>query len=589
MLDILIRGGLIVDGTGNTPYPGDLAISSGRVAGAGRLEGAEAATVIDASGLAVAPGFIDVHSHSDLSLPSHPRATSSLAQGITTEVAGSCGWSLAPVKAETARSVLKELTEGLTGSVPPGLAVQDEKDPHPRRAADEPGQGKNGLAWYSFGDYLTWLENRGLGVNLYPVVGQSLIRAHVVGTDQRRAGPGELAAMKALLEACLEEGARGMSTGRGYSPGRHAPTEEIIELCRVVAGRGGIYTTHIKDESGGLVESVEEAIRIGRESGVKVEVSHHKAVGRSNFGKVRETLAMMEEARRSGVDITCDAYPYAFAQVFSLLGEVPGVRPDQTPEEIEKLLVDHAFREKVTGELVKAAEREGGSLPGVFSRPEHIMMVSVGRDHSLEGQDLGTVFGEVLSGARQPGTAGPDAGGDPAHKRPAAPDPALIRRIVDVGLDLLLAQDLHVNLAAIMSEEDVETVLAHPETLVGTDAFALDRNLGSRTPIHPRHYGTFPRIVGYYRRERRLADLATMVRKVTGLPSRKLGLSDRGTLARGNWADVVVFDPDTLADRATAKEPYLEPTGVKWVVVNGRVALENGKASGTMAGMVLRR
>ncbi len=576
MLDILIRGGLIVDGTGNTPYQGDLGVKDGRVTAAGRLEGAEAAVVIDAAGLAVSPGFIDMHSHSDLSLPTHPLASSSLVQGITTEVAGSCGWSLAPVKDETAGTVLKGLCEALLGAVPKELQVEDPASPAPVKLPP--------IAWHSFGEFLTYLENLGIGANLYPVVGQSLIRAHVVGTGRRPATPGEIVAQQSLLEACFDEGARGLSTGRAYAPGGHASTEEIIALCRVVARRKGIYTSHIKDESAGLVDAVAEAIRIGRESGASVEVSHHKAIGRSNFGKVAETLAMMEEARSSGVDVTCDCYPYSFAQVYSLLTEIPGVSPRQTDDELRTLLGKEEFRTKVTAELCKASTEEHGT-PGFFARPENTMFVSLGRSHELEGQTITVLLG--------PNPLGRPAAGDESSRGKAKPtpkplEPSQARPLVDRCLDFLLAQDLHVNLAAVMCEPDVETVLGHAETMVGTDAFTVDADLGARAPIHPRHFGSFPRALGHHRRERGLCDLATMVRKVTGLPARKLGLGDRGLLARGNWADVVVFDPATIADRATAKEPYLEPVGIRWVIVNGRVAVENGKVKGERAGRVLR-
>ncbi len=572
MLDIVIRGGLIIDGTGNAPYPGDLAVKDGRIVAVGRLEGAEAAVVIDASGLAVAPGFIDMHSHSDLSLPLHPLASSSLLQGITTEVAGSCGWSLAPVKNETARSVLKGLCEALIGAIPPEIDAGGEEG----TSSAGPARPEPPLGWYSFGDYLAFLETRGIGTNLYPIVGQSLIRAMVVGTERRAATPGEIRAMQALLDASLEEGARGLSTGRAYAPGGHASTEEILALAKVVARRGGLYTSHIKDESSGLIEAVDEAIRIGRESGVRVEISHHKAIGRPNFGKVGRTLAMMEEARQAGVDVTCDVYPYAFAQVFSMLSEIPGVTLRQSLEDIRALFGKAEFREKVAADLIKASAEEHGT-PGYFSRPGNIKLVSVGRDHDLEGQTLAAVFGPNPLGAAEPG----------AKATPL--EPGLARRLVGQVLDFLLAQDLHVNLAADMDEADVETVLGHPQTMVGTDAFTLDGDLGERTPIHPRHFGTFPRVLGHYGRERKLGDLGALVQKITGLPARKLGLRDRGLLARYMWADVVVFDPATIADRATAKEPYLAPVGIKWVLVNGRVAAQDGRALGVRAGMVLRR
>jgi N-acyl-D-amino-acid deacylase len=567
LLDILVRGGLIVDGTGSPPYLGDVAISGGRIVALGCLEGATAAMVIAADGQAVAPGFIDMHSHSDLSLPRHPKAGSSLSQGITTEVAGSCGWSLAPVKKETAGSVLRGLCEGLMGEVPGGL---DE----------ESNGGAPGLGWYSFAQYLEHIENQGMGVNLYPIVGQSLLRAHVVGTDRRPATPGEIRAMQELLLACLAEGARGLSAGRAYLPGAGASIEEIIALAKVVAASGGLYTSHLKDESSGVVDAVAEAIRIGRESGVRVEVSHHKAIGRANFGRVAETLAMMEDARRSGVDVTCDVYPYNFAQVFSLLTELPGISASQPDDEVRVLLAQEEFRQKTAARLLKACANENGA-PGFLSRPEHIGLVSLGASPELEGQPLASVMGSV--------SLFPDALSAPSSQAVGAPDPATVRTLVDRLLDFLLAQDLRVNLAAIMAEEDVVAVLGQAETMVGTDAFTLDRELGDRTPIHPRHYGTFPRVLGHYGRDKGLGGLAPMVRKVSGLPARKLRLADRGLLQRGMAADLVVFDPGTIADRATAKSPYLEPIGIGWVIVNGRVAAKDGRPTDARAGMVLRR
>ncbi len=557
MVDILLRGGLVVDGTGSEPRQADVAVSSGRVVAVGRLEGAAAERVFDVRGLAVAPGFIDMHSHSDLSLPSHPCASSSLLQGITTEVAGSCGWSLAPVRRETAATVLKRLTQALLGSVPPELGVGKE-------------DGEDGPAWHSFGEYLDHLERTGIGVNLYPVVGQSLIRAHVVGSDRRPATVGELKAMKALLEVCLEEGARGLSTGRSYEPGSNAPTREIIALAAVAASRGAIYTSHVKDESDGVVEAVEEAVRVGRETGVSVEISHHKAVGEENAGKVDQTLALMEEARRSGVDVTCDAYPYAFAQVFSLLNEFPGVERVRSLEETARLLATDEFRQAAVGELIKAAAPEG-RLKGFFGRPHHYRVVSAGGDGDVEGLTLAEALGL----------------GD--EEAAAAPDPDRVRRLVDRAAELLLSHDLTIDLAATMCEDAVAAVLGHPETMVGTDAFALDHRLDERTPVHPRHYGTFPRVLGHYRRERRLGDLAGLVHKLTAKPARKLGLGDRGLLARGAWADIVVFDPETIGDRATVREPYLAPTGIKLVLVNGRVAVEDGEVTSERAGRLLRR
>jgi len=587
LLDVLIRGGLIVDGTGNAPYRADVGIVSGRVAAVGRLDEAGAATVIDADGKAVSPGFIDMHSHSDLSLPGHPRASSSLLQGITTEVAGSCGWSLAPLKAETARSVLKRLTGALLGTVPPQIQV-----------GDDDGDGPD-PAWHSLGEYLDFLGSRGIGTNLYPVVGQSIIRAHVVGLERRRASAGEIEAMKALLESCLDEGARGLSTGRSYFPGAGAPTEEIIALARVLARRDGIYTSHIKDEGSDLIDAVAEAIRIGRESGVRVQISHHKAVGPANFGKVAETLAMMDEARGEGIDVTCDVYPYDFAQVFSLLGQLPGIEPGLSDAEATKLLASRDFRERAAGELARSIA-VGRHPPGFISSAVSYRVVAAGGDRSLEGKTLAEVFGigrspsdSALFAGTESGRTASGSASDrtaPAGAAPAAPvDAGRLRGLVDRAADLLLEHELRIDLAAVMCPDDVAAVLGHPQTMVGTDAFTLDRPLDGRTPIHPRHYGTFPRVLGYYRAKGVTGNLAATVHKLTGMPARKLRLVDRGLLARGMWADVVVFDPEKTADRATVTDPYLAPEGIEWVLVNGRVAVAHGAVTETKAGVVLRR
>ncbi len=532
MLSWVIRGALVVDGTGNPRFAADIGIAGGRIARVGRIGDGEAASgtqVVEADGLVVSPGFIDAHSHSDLTLPVHNHAESSLCQGITTEVAGSCGWSLAPGKAETQRSVLRNLLRGLTGIGPRDLK----------------------FTWFSFGEYGAYLMKRGIGTNLYPVLGQSLLRAHVVGTGKRKATPAEVAAMKAMLRDAMAEGCRGLSTGRSYRPGGNADTDEIAALAAELAPFDGIYTSHIKNEAAELLDAVREVIEIGKRAGVKVQVSHHKTIGPENKGKVNESLALLEAARGEGVDVSCDVYPYDFAQVYLLRdGLVPQWR-NVAPQTVKARLADPAQRAALK------AKAAGSKVAGMTAKADSYLLVAAPGAERLEGLDLAKVAEAT--------------GQDP----------------LDACCDLLLATDLRARIAAVMDEEDVRTVLRHPLTMVGTDAFAIDGEMKGDTPLHPRHYGTFPRVVGHYARDISLFSLETAIHKATGLPAAKLGLDDRGVIREGNWADLVVFNAATVVDRATGKDPTLRPEGIKAVFVNGEQAYRDGRPAAALAGKVL--
>jgi len=536
VFDLVIKGGTVIDGTGKRgPFKADVAVRGraiARIDAKGDLGPSDAREFIDASGLMVMPGVIDIHSHSDLSLPVHGNAASSLLQGITTEVVGSCGWSLAPCKKETIDTVLK----GLVGAL---LGEEEFK------AID--------WEWRSFGEYLTYLKKRGTGTNVYPLVGQSLLRAHIVGTEKRPPTPGEVAAMQELLEQCLVEGGHGLSTGRSYLPGGHADTAEIIDLAAVVAAYGGIYTSHIKSEADQLIEAVQEVIDIADATGVKAQVSHHKAIGAQNFGKVKETLSMLEGASEDGLDVSCDVYPYDFAQVYQIWRSIGSALEISDGDKLKEAIKSQETRIKLK-EKYASEEEEGKGL-------------IAGRDNY-----------RIMSSPSQPGLAGKTLG-------QGAEDSG--QDLVDFVCDLLLEDEFDLRVAASMDERDVQAVIKHPLTMISTDAFALDQELEGSVPIHPRHYGTYPRVLGHYARDIGLVDLTTMVHKVSGLPGRKLGLTDRGTLAVGNWADMVVFDAAEIGDRATANNPYSEPKGITAVVVNGSVAVRNGKVTGARNGMVI--
>jgi N-acyl-D-amino-acid deacylase len=561
MFDLLIKGGTVVDGTGAPPYAADVAITGHRIVkiirrgeetppapnsagpsdrpappappasssdGPPEAPPPAAARVIDAVGRVVCPGFVDTHSHSDLTLPVHNQAWSSLSQGITTELVGNCGWSLAPVKAETRESVLARLCSGLAGR-------------ETYEATD--------WSWHSVGEYMEALDRRGIGVNVAVLVGQSLLRAHVVGTEKRDATREEMAAMKAILEQALIEGAHGLSTGRSYLPGAHAGTAEIIELTEVVAAYDGIYTSHIKDEGDGLVDSVREVIEIGRAAGCKAQVSHHKAMGPRAFGRVRETLTLMEEARAGGIDVMPDTYPFHYSQAYNAAyALVPREFDGLTPPELLVELRKPEIRAKVRAHVEQDEH-------GLTARAPNYLLVQCPKH--------------------------------PEYNWLPVVDAAAGRDIFDFMYDLLLEEEMKVICAGRMCEDDVRTAIAHPLTMISTDAFAVDRPVSA--PLHPRHFGTFPRVLGKYVREEKVLTLEAAVHKMTGLPAARIGLLGRGGVAQGNWADLVVFDPATVADAATVENQYATAIGIDYVIVNGRIAVEMGRHQGVPAGRVVRR
>jgi len=530
VLDLVLKNGTIVDGTGRPRFQTDIGILDGKIVALNDLSQAEAVRSIDVSSLVVSPGFIDMHSHSDLSILSNPRAQSSISQGITTEVIGSCGWSMAPVKEETRRSVLEKLLKGLIN-----------KD-----AFESPDWN-----WNSFGQFMDAVEKAGTGVNLVPQVGQSLLRAHVVGTENRAASRGEIEAMKSLLKEAMEDGAWGMSTGRSYKPGGFASTDEITALARVVASYGGIYATHMKSEGDELFSAVEEVIHIAEQAEVRVEISHHKAVGKKNFGKVQRSLEMIDKARSRGLQIYVDVYPYEFAQVSSLIRLFPMELWGSTflsNEEIEEKLKDSSFVEKL---------KSSPELNLTVKRAKNYLVMNAPSAPDLEGRILEDYVEEKGL------------------------------NITDFLIDLMCNDGFSVHVAWPINEEDVHTVIRANFATGGTDAFTLDRPIWP-TPIHPRHYGTFPRIVGRFVRNK-LFSLEEAVKKCTWLPAKIMGIPNRGCIDIGFWADLVIFDPQKLTDTATAKDPYQRAVGIEYVLVNGKVALEKGEIKPVFSGKVLRR
>jgi N-acyl-D-amino-acid deacylase len=524
--DLLIDGGTVLDGTGAPAFVAGVAVKGDTVAAVGDVAPTQAAKVVQGQGLHVCPGFVDMHSHSDGRLLVYPGVESRARQGITTEITGNCGGSAAPLL---------------------GVAVEDAR----RRAAAD------GLTvdWSDVQSYFSRIERGGFAVNQALLVGQGTLRTGVVGAADRPATPDEIGAMTRLLEAALDEGAVGLSTGLEYTPGRFTPTEEIVTLARVAARRGGFYASHIRNEERQLLEAVDEAIRIGRRAGVRVQVSHVKASGRGNWGKQVASLALIEAARRDGVEVLGDAYPYT-AYSTGLTVTFPSWALDGGREATLKRLRG-SERERVRRE-VDDYVRNGD--PGDY---ELIVIASVATEGNR--RFVGKNMAEVAA----------SWGVDPSE--------ALVRLVDEEG-----AMVSYVGHG--MSPENVERVLRHPLVMIGSDGHALapvGRALQTRP--HPRSYGCYPRVLGYYVRDRKVLDLETAVRKSTSMPADQAGLADRGRIARGKKADLVVFDAARIADVATFEKPQEFPVGITHVLVNGVFVVEGGTATPARPGRVLRR
>ena len=525
MFDAIIRGAQVLDGSGSGFFAADIAIKDGRIAAIGEVD-AQAARVFDARGLVVAPGFIDMHSHSDMALFIDPRSESKLTQGITTEICGNCGFSAAPCLDAAGRSELESW----------------------RRAHDVEAN------WRSLAEVLSALDEREIGVNYATLVGHSNLRAAVVGLNDREASPAEIDRMKALAAGAMTEGAYGLSTGLIYPPSCYAGTSELIALAAAIEPYGGVYVTHIRDEHDGIVEAVEEAIRVGRESGAGVHISHHKACGRTNWGRIRATLSLIQESRRAGMDLTVDQYPYT-AGCTSLGVVIPAWAHDGGPEALIGRVRDQ--RRALLAHLQDIAEPDGWLANDGGWKSVIVSGVRTDRNRNCEGKSIQQLADER---GREPG---------------------------EVVLDLLAQERLSVSVITFAQcEDDIEAVMRSDIAMFGTDSSA--RGTLDKGKPHPRAFGTYPRVLGRYVRERNVVGLAEAVRKMTSAPARKLGITDRGLVKEGFWADIVVFDPASVADTATYEHPHGISKGIRYVFVNGVLACEDGQLTNALAGRVLR-
>lgn len=525
IFDYIIVNGQVIDGTGRIPFFADVGIVGDKIAAIGQLFHAQAKKRIDAMGKFIAPGFIDIHTHFDLALLLHPEAHCSISQGVTTVVIGNCGHSPAPISKER-RDELRRL-----------LSVIDI--------------GFD-WRWERFSDFLDDLESVYPSINVVPLVGHCSLRAGAVGFENRPATENELKTMQKLLEECMDEGAWGLSSGLIYPPSAFANVNELVALTKVVAKRDGIYSTHMRNESDALMVAVAEALQIALKSSVKLQISHHKASRKPNWGKVAVTLQLIERAALQR-DINFDAYPYTagsanLSQILPLWAFEGGAT-----------VMLKRLRDSQQWKQILEALKNDETLEW-----DKIVVASVASDEYriFQGKTLTEISQEL-------GVSPPEA-----------------------ALHLIEHERNAVTMVwFVMSEQDVERVLTHPLCLVGSDTLTIPAPPNSPEPkpyVHPRTYGTFPKVLRWLVREKGKLTWHEAIAKMTGKTALKLGLKMRGLIREGYFADLVVFDPNEIADQATYENPYLPAKGIDWVFINGVPALAEGQLTNKRSGRVLR-
>ena len=536
--DLTIKKGRVIDGTGNPWFSTDVGIKDGKIVKIGRLANTRAIKEIDASGLVVAPGFIDIHSHSDFAIPFDPRLESTIRQGITTTVIGNCGDSLAPINKDKL-----DLFEKLANMFSP------------------PGERIN-LTWQTFAEYLTNLEEKRCSTNIVPLVGFGTIRiAGGPGFEDRIPTEKELEKMKKYVNEAMQSGAFGMSTGLIYSPQVYAKTEEIIELAKVVAEYDGLYFSHIRGEGATVVKAVKELIEIVEKSGCSGgQIAHHKVSGPPYWGASSETLRLIEEANMRGLNITCDQYPYNRGMT-SLITVLPPWVHLGGIEEILKRLQDPEDQDRIRKDISEGIEGWENWLKDLGGDRIFIATVKTDTWKGVEGKHLAEIT--TLKDKTD---------------------------VFNTLFDLLIEEKGEVAiLIESMGEDDIRRIMTGRYTMVGTDGWGVSPTgpLGHGKP-HPRFYGTYPRILGKYVREEGLLSIESAIRKMTSFPAQKLKLFDRGILREGMCADIVVFDPTTIIDKATYENPHQFPTGIYYVCINGEIVVENGQQNDKLPGRILR-
>ncbi len=527
--DLVIRGAKIIDGTGNPFFLREVGVKAGRIRGMGKnLKGKRC---IDAEGLVLCPGFVDIHNHADHGIVAFPDAECYVMQGVTTSVVGNCGLSMAPVdpkRADLARHYLA---------------------PFLRK------EGKYSWEWRTLEEFFHETTRSGIAQNLAPLVGQGTIRIAVKGFDEGAPTREEMDSMKRLLAQSLDEGAFGLTSGLIYPPGCFADAEELTELASVLKTHGGFYATHMRNEGDRLLQSVAETLALGEVNGIPVQISHHKAFGRANWGKVKESLALMEAARERGVEVNCDVYPY-LAGMTTLTSLLP---PSALEGGVEQMLVRLENPEDIRRIETEIQEGVPGWENWIQSLGwENIIISECEKKKEVEGLSLEEI-------AQRSG------------RTPCEALFGLLRETLGTATMLIFG----------VNEEDLRTVVKNPLSCIASDSWVIAPRGGGKP--HPRAYGTFPRFLKTFVRDNRDLTWEEAIRKITSLPATKAGIPGRGLVKEGFWADLVLLDPQTIEDKATFSDPHRFPEGIRYVIVNGEPVVENGQPTERRPGQVLKR
>ena len=534
--DILIKNGIVYDGTGSEPYEADISITGDRISCINKKSGTgfhseqrKGTKTIDAHDLIVAPGFIDTHGHSEFTLLADPRAEGKISQGITTEINGNCGLSAAPLFGEALQQRESDLNE---------WNIRER--------------------WSTFTEYFALLDRRHIALNYITLTGHGNIRACVAGYQNKKLSESERNAMRTLLKESVSEGSIGISTGLIYPPGIYADTEELIDLCKSLkhmdSNRSGMYTSHMRSEGDRLIESIEETMRIAREAGIRAHISHLKTSGKRNWNKIDQALSIIEGARAEGVDITCDRYPYTAAST-----DLDTVLPSWTYEggaeqeirRIQNREIQYRIKEEILNEHPE------------LEYWERIVITSVTTEKNrwMEGKNVARIA---------------------SHEK-CEPVDMLLRILIDEKLKTGA-------IFSSMNEENLRKILSLPYVMIGTDSSARSFDgLTHKGKLHPRGFGSFPRFLGRYVRDILGMDMAEAIRKITLLPAITFGIQKRGIIQQGAYADIAIFDSQKVLDGATFEEPFVKSEGIHSVIVNGIPAVWEGKSTGVRAGRILRQ
>jgi N-acyl-D-amino-acid deacylase len=527
--DVLIKGGTVYDGTGNPPVRADVGIKGDRIAAIGDLKSARAATIVDATGLAVAPGFINMLSWSVDTMIVDGRSQGEIRQGVTTQIFGE-GESMGPLS--------------------PAMRKQMQENQ---------GDVKYEVAWTTLAEYLSFLEKRGVSQNVASFIGATTIREYVIGLEDKKPTPAQLDQMRELVRREMEAGALGIGSSLIYAPAFYASTEELIEMCKVASKYQGKYISHMRSEGNRLVEAVEELLRIAREANIPAEIYHLKAAGAQNWPKMEKVIAMVEAARRDGLKITADMYTYTAGST-GLDASMPPWVLDGGYEALFKRLQDPATRQKIAT-AVRTPTNEWENLYLAAGSPDRVLLVE------FKSEKLKPYTGKTLA--------------EVAKLRGKDP--------VETIMDLVLEDRSRVGTVYFMiSEDNIKKQLRLPWVSFGSDAGSMaPEGVFLKSSTHPRAYGNFARLLGKYVRDEKVIPLTAAIRRLSGLPATNLGLDHRGFIKQGMYADVVVFDPATIADRATFDKPHQYAIGMKHVFVNGTQVIKDGEHTGAKPGRAL--